>query len=129
MSSEYAEKRIKEALRQSNGNTFRARELVMSWASEDNRLLQALVKPHINGIVAYNIERVASGRSEKAKHPEPPPPIQQSKDRFGMQILKAVVDANASVFGLDDTARTRRGASQSHVDAIRMLAEKGKSKE
>ena len=67
MSLEYVERRINEALKLSKGNATKARQIVIKWCQDDIRLLHGMTKAHLNGIVAYNIERVASGRSAKAK--------------------------------------------------------------
>lgn len=133
MSLEYAERRIKEALKQAKGNTTRARQQVIAWTYEDAKLLHALTKNHLSGIVAYHIERVASGRGEKDKAPPPPKPKQSAKakeDRFGMEILKAIVDSDAEVFGLESggAPRKRGQASQDHINAIHKMASKTKPK-
>ena len=71
MSREYADTKIKEALKLCNGNMTRARQHIITLAQEDGVLLNALVKPHLDGIVAYQVERVSSGRAELEKrHPE-----------------------------------------------------------
>ena len=67
MSLEYVERKIVEALKLSNGNAAGARQQVIAWSLEDPELLKALTKSHLTGIVAYNIERVVSGRAEKAR--------------------------------------------------------------
>ena len=128
MSQDYAERRIKEALRLAHGNTLRAQQQIIAWTYEDPKLLQALAKPHLNGIVAYNIERVASGRSEKIKNPQPQKQPQIAQDRFGMEILKAVVDSNSAIFGLDPAPSRKKGASQAHIDAIYRLAQNIRTK-
>lgn len=127
--SEYAERRIKEALKIAKGNALKARKYVVEWALEDERLLKYLVGPHLNGIVAYNVERVASGRSEKARSLEPlakkikgKNTKEKSGEKFGMEILKAVVDQDATIFGFEDRPARRKGASEDHVEAIRKLA-------
>lgn len=125
--SDYAERRIRDALKQSKGNQLNARKLVLEWCVEDERLLKDLVKQHINGIVAYNIERVASGRSEKAKSLEPLAKKLKNakgnnKEKFGMEILRAVVDNDATIFGFENQPAPRRGASEDHIEAIRKLA-------
>ena len=131
MSLEYVERRIAEALKLAKGNETRARQTVIKWCEEDQRLLHGITKAHLNGIVAYNIERVASGRSAKAKKvPAPKPKAKDnSKERFGMEILKAVMNSS-SVFGMDQDARPRKKeqASQQHIDAIKKLAGKSKPK-
>lgn len=144
MSSEYAENRIKDALKLARGNRNKARQQLIAWTYEDAKLLHALTKAHLSGIVAYNIERVASGRADaaKAKREAPPPPSPQQKqpprqaqapqkpkqeETFGMQILKAAT-GSPEVFGLEDQGRPQKrgAASQNHINAIRALA-KGQS--
>ena len=133
MSLAYVENRIKEALKLTKGNVTRARQQVIKWCEEDPKLLQGLTRAHLNGIVAYNIERVASGRSAKSKAKMPPPakPATKGKDKekFGMEILKAVV-SSSTLFGLEQDARPgKKGqASQQHIDAIKKLAGKNKTK-
>ena len=39
-----------------------------------------------------------------------------------MEILKAVVDNDATVFGFEDQPTRRKKASQDHIEAIRRLA-------
>jgi len=138
MSLEYAEQRIKEALKLSGGSQVKARQQIIAWTFEDAKLLHALAKPHLSGIVAYNIERVASGRAEAAKQAkaEPDKKAQPKKSKtngkdqeepFGLEILKAVA-GSSEIFGLEDPgAPTQRtGVSQSHVDAIRAMTAKTK---
>ncbi len=131
MSLEYVERRINEALAQAKGNTTKARQLLIKAAQGDLRLLHGLTKAHLNGIVAYNIERVASGRGEKGKKKPAPPakPKTPQKEKFGMEILKAVVNSGA-VFGMEagTPSRKKGQASQQHIDAIRTMAEKSKKK-
>lgn len=140
MSLQYAENKIKEALKASGGNMARARQQIIAWSMEDAKLLQALTKPHLNGIVAYNIERVASGRAAAAKrNPTPKAANAPSKaagksgkgkkqPEFGMELLKAVASSSSEVFGLENNAGLgRRGkASQSHINAIKAIASKTK---
>lgn len=141
MSLDYAKGRIKEALKLCGGNQVRARQQVIAWTYEDAKLLHALAKPHLSGIVAYNIERVASGRADSVA------PAPQSKSRteelskkakkngaapkeeaFGMELLKAVT-GSPEVFGLEDPGAPRKkaGVSKAHLDAIEALTAKSKS--
>ncbi len=150
MSLEYAEGRIKEALRLSGGNRLKARQQIIAWTYEDNKLLHALAKPHLSGIVAYNVERVDSGRAEAMKAPPPvaepkPAPLRQQQtapkkntgenaprpaskapdtSSFGLEILKAATGSRPTMFGLEDTGapKKRQGVSQSHIDTIKSLA-------
>lgn len=130
MSSEYAERRIKEALKQANGNVTRARQQVIAWTYEDAKLLHALTAPHLTGIVAYNIERILSGRSdtEKEKPRAKKPPVIVDNE-FGIEILKAVAASGAVRFGQENNAaRGKRGqASRQHIDALRQMADRSKT--
>ena len=136
MSLEYAEKRIKDALKGASGNKTKARQQIIAWTYEDPKLLHALTKAHLSGIVAYNVERVASGRADLARKkkaaPAKPAPKQQAKpsnkeEAFGLQILKAA-GASSSTFGFEDAGPQKRGASQSHINAIRAIAASQKKK-
>ncbi|MGB4107003.1 MAG: hypothetical protein WBK55_04325 [Alphaproteobacteria bacterium] len=123
--SEYAERYIRDALKMSKGNNVKATKQVLEWALEDERLMRALVGPNLKSIVAYNVERVASGRSEKAKSLEPLARKikgKNSQEKFGMELLKAVVDDHATVFGFEDQPARRKSASQDHIEAIKKLA-------
>ncbi len=127
MDKPYVEQKIREALKRSGGNMTRARQQVIAWAFEDARLLQELTKAHLSGIVAYNIERVASGRAA-AKTEDPIAEISTPKTEdadFGMEILKAVAGNSGAVFGFEpSTLRSHSNVSQSHIDALRMMASK-----
>lgn len=126
MSREYAEDRIREALRQSGGNMALARQQVIAWTYEDAKLLHGLTRPHLNGIVAYQVERVASGRAEiERRKPEETAAQKAEKDQsFGMDLLRAVAAAGAPVFGQEVYANAvRKGkASKQHIDAIHRIA-------
>ncbi len=137
MSMEYLNSRIKDALKMSGGNRVKARQQIIAWTFEDNKLLHTLAKPHLSGIVAYNIERVASGRadaaaqkaSEATKQPQAPkqaaPKPKNEDEQFGMEILKAVA-GSPQIFGLEDPGapQKRGGVSQKHLDAINAMINK-----
>lgn len=129
MSKEYAERRIKDALRLANGNAARARQQVIAWTFEDAKLLHALTAPHLTGIVAYNIERILSGRAGDSEAPPPKKPQVTAQDEFGIEILKAVAASSAVRFGQESyAARGKRGkASKQHIDAIREMAARAKT--
>ena len=136
MSREYAESRIREALRQHKGNVTKARQQVMAWAFEDSKLLQALAQPHLTGIVAHAVSRVVYRQStgeEQAEEtvPEIPKALDMAPETFGMEILKALSSDNTAVFGRDGGAPVsrRKQASKTHTDALRMMASKAKKKD
>ena len=133
MSLEYAEARIAEALKLAKGNQTKARQQVINWALQDDKLLQALTKSHLSGIVAYNIERVASGRAAVAKKAAPKqeaPKKSNQQGDFGVELLKAVASSSSEVFGLENGSSGigRPGqVSQNHINAIRAIASKKKT--
>lgn len=141
MSIEYAQQRIKEALRQNKGHTGKAQKQIIAWARQDSRLLLALTQHHLNGIAAYHIERVAAGRGV----PKPETPLDgfvsaqkpansaadvpsstkpRKQDSFGMEVLKAVVRDDPTIFGMEaySTPPKRGQASQRHINAIHQIA-------
>lgn len=131
MSREYAEKKIKEALHVTRGNTTKAQQQVTAWAMDDARLLKELVKPHMVGIVAHAVGRVVSGKAE----PETVPPPQHKAaldkdDSFGIDILKTIAGGDTAQFGQESYGRPvkKEGASQQHIDAIQQMINKGRNK-
>lgn len=132
MSREYAERRIKEALTIAKGNATKARQQIIAWTNEDPKLLQALAQPHLTGIVAHAVSRVVYKQEIEEVEPEIPPPVPQSldmaPDTFGKEILKALASENTALFGRDSgtTPARRKAASQSHIDALKQMASKGK---
>ena len=138
MSREYAEGRIKEALKKTNGNAVRARQQVIAWTYEDPKLLHALTKAHLTGIVAYNIERILAGRGaaeETHTHTQESAKKSDAKDKeenFGMELLKAVAGNGGVQFGMESYSgggQRRKKVSKSHIDAINALTKGRKSSE
>ncbi len=131
MSREYAESRIREALKQAKGNATKARQMVMAWTFEDPKLLQALVRPHLTGIVAYAVSRVINrleADEDETPIPDIPETLNMPPETFGREILKALSSSNTPVFGQETAAPPagRKQASQSHIDALKSLASKKK---
>ncbi|MCB1783277.1 MAG: hypothetical protein KDI13_04720 [Alphaproteobacteria bacterium] len=129
MSREYAENRIREALKMSGGNVTLARQQIIEWAYEDTQLLFALARPHLSGIVAYQVDRVASGRAELEKRKPEATKQEVEGENFGMDLLRAVAADDAAIFGQENhTLQGKRGgASKQHMDAIRQLAAHSKT--
>lgn len=137
MSSTYAEDKIKEALRLNAGNLTLARAQIMIWAADDAKLLFSLAKPHLSGIVAYQVERVASGRADKERQESKalkvkPSNIQNKykEEDFGMDLLRAVAASDAVVFGHEGGSNPMKksGVSSQHVSAIKLIAAKSSNK-
>lgn len=133
MNRDYSEGKIREALKLSGGNATRARQQVIAWAFDDAKLLHELMAPHMTGIVAHAINHVmAQGDKKPAKNvPDVAVAAPAGKDPFGMEILKAIALGNPAQFGHENGNVTggKQAASQRHVDAIKAMVAKGKSKQ
>jgi len=136
MSLAYVEAKIKEALTLSKGNKTKANQILIAMAQQDVKLLQGLTKHHLTGIAAYHVDRVISGKSgtpaanvstEKKAVPKPKPVLKATP--FGKEIMRAVSSQGGEVFGFDHgTAPKNKPASQSHVNAIKQMADRAKRK-
>lgn len=123
MSQNYANKKVQEALKLCNGNATLAKKQIIELAHNDIELLKALTRPHLDGIVAYQIERVVSGRAElESRHPNEP--VKGEDNNFGMELLRAIADENVTVFGQEEgyVSKKRKVASKQHIDAIHHMA-------
>ncbi len=128
MNREYAERRIREALKASGGNAARARQQVTAWAFDDAKLLHELVAPHITGIVAHAVNRVMTTKEKPVPATPEKNPIEDETDPFGMEILKAIALGKPAQFGLESgTPIKKQQASQRHIDAIRQMVSKNKT--
>lgn len=129
MSREYAEGRIRDALKLCKGNPTRTRQQVMAWAMEDIKLLQALTRPHLTGIVAHAVGRVIhrEGTEEQTvEMPEIPEGIDMTPESFGKEILGILSSRDTAIFGQESAAPRagRKQASRSHIEAMRKIAKK-----
>jgi len=131
MSREYAENRIREALKLTKGNPTKARQQVIAWTYEDTKLLHALGRPHLTGIVAHAVNRVISQQDvaeEGQDVPDAPQVLDMPPATFGAEILSALQNDRTPQFGRESAAPLprRKQASQSHIDALKAMASKKK---
>lgn len=134
MSREYVENRIREALKQAKGNTTRARQQIIAWTNDDPKLLQALAKPHLTGIVAHAVSRVLHRMEHEEVEPEvaaAPETLDMEPETFGKEILSILQSERTAQFGRESSAPSprRKQASQSHIDALKQMASKSKKKD
>jgi hypothetical protein len=135
MSLNYTENRIKEALRLSNGNTNEAKKQIFAWLYEDHKLLLDITRPHLNGIVAYGVDRVLrrmlksddellEDEAQEASHSS------SKKGQVGKEILKGFIAKDAPQFGQESVGvpLRKRAASQNHIDTMHLLAATAKKK-
>ena len=133
MAQTYLENRIAEALKKSRGNKTRARQNLASMAIEDDQLLLALTKPHLNAIVAHAVSHYASVIKKKKKTADDVPPVPvtpKGAEGFGIDLLKALGGQNVPKFGKEEAAPPvrKKKASAQHVSALKLMASKSKSK-
>ncbi len=125
MSREYAENRIREALRQTGGNVARARQLIVGWTYEDHKLLQALTRPHLAGIVAYAVDRVVNRDAGTVPETQAEPVEEGIEgEQFGKELLRALVSGQPAIFGQENAAAYVKPtqASQRHIDTLKQLS-------
>lgn len=136
MAQSYLQTCILDALMKTKGNETKARQLIASQALEDDQLLLALAKPHLSGIVAHAVGRIAiqqknkkSGKFEDLPPVPKPPKGGKGEGEFGLDLLKALGGPNVAKFGSEDAAPRigKKQASQQHVNALKLIAAKSKS--
>jgi len=130
-STNYAEDKIKEALKASRGNPAQAQKALIEWALQDQELLIALVRPHMKGITAHAVDRVARGKkAPEAVSSSSSKSSTKLKDSIGMDILKTIAGGETAQFGQENYGRPlgKKGASQRHIDAIHQIIKSGESK-
>jgi hypothetical protein len=131
MNRDYSEAKIREALKLSGGNTTRARQQIIAWAFDDTKLLHELMAPHMTGIVAHAINHVMAASQKPAPKPAQVKVATEAKGQeFGMEILKAIALGNPAQFGHEGGSAPSKKpvTSQRHIDAIKEMVAKGKSK-
>lgn len=135
MSLNYTENRIKEALRLNNGNTSEAKKQIFAWLYEDHKLLLDITRPHINGIVAYGVDRVLRRMLKTDEEildevAEDAAMSSSKKNKVGKELLRGFVSKEAPQFGQESIAvpLRKKAASQKHVDVMHMLAATSKKK-
>lgn len=134
MPPSYLQTCILAALKQAKGNETKARQIIALQAMEDEKLLQALAKPHLSGIVAHAVGRIAIQQRNKKSDdfddlPLTPKTVKGSKNEFGLDLLKALGGQNVPKFGIEDAAPHigKKQASQQHVNALKLMAAKSKT--
>ncbi len=140
MSLDYAENRIREALRITGGHPLKARQQVIAWTYEDPKLLHALAKPHLTGIVAHAVSRVIAKLDlpeEKQKKARIKPKTEtvtkaakKTEEQFGLDLLKALAKGDPAIFGQEGFSPPVKSkqASQQHVETMKRLAGQSKTK-
>lgn len=123
---DYVFNRIKEAMTIHKGNTAKARQQIIAWTYEDAKLLHALSRPHLTGIVAYAVDRFQRNILET---PSPSNKFESVLDRpsdddFGKEMLRSMVTGRPEIFGEEPSGAGlgRSQASKRHQDIMKFLA-------
>ncbi|MFA7276391.1 MAG: hypothetical protein WC043_06290 [Pseudobdellovibrionaceae bacterium] len=137
MAKSYLQTCILDALAKAKGNETKARQIISSQALEDDQLLLALAKPHLSGIVAHAVGRIAIQEQKKKERgagddiPAVPTPPKSGKNEnaFGLDLLKALGGQNVPKFAAEDAAPRvgKKQASQQHINALKLMAAKSKT--
>ncbi len=153
MARQYAENRIRQALKLHNNNILKVRQQIIAWTYEDPKLLHELAKPHLSGIIGYAVSHVqrkdaeaaaeANKRAEAQKKEKKPAgteggseedlswlgdlPDEEKDDGFGIALLKAIATGEPAMFGHEtETSRPlkKTAASKRHANTMRLIADK-----
>lgn len=132
MSWDYVERKVTEALKITRGNAVKARQQLIAWTYEDNKLLYELTKPHMTGIAGHAIGHVINKQNQEAEGKKPDLKTVSEQDingDFGLEILKAIAAGGSPQFGSESNAPRvkKKQASQSHIDAIKAMTGKKKT--
>ena len=134
MAISYLEQAVTEALKKSKGNQTKARAHLIEQIKDDEKLLRAIAMPHLNAIVAHAVNRIAiQQKPKKTKSAETEMPLPKDakvQAGFGLDLLKALGGQNVPKFGSEDAAPPlrKKEASQTHVNALKLMASKSKNK-
>lgn len=129
----YLDLQVTEALKKAKGNQTKARAILIDMAAEDQRLLMALAKPYLTAIAAQALNRFSSqqkkSKTSEVEIPSVPKGV-KNQAGFGLDLLKALGGHNVAKFGQEDAAPPirRKAASTQHVNALKMIASKSKTK-
>ncbi len=135
MPPSYLDQQILEALQRAKGNQTKARSILAEMAADDEKLLRALFRPHMQAIIAHAVNRVATAPKAMKKNddvalPKIPKGVGKGEAGFGLDLLKALGGPNVAKFGKENSAppMRKKEASKDHVAALKLMAAKSKNK-
>ena len=95
-------------------------------------MLLSLTHGHLTGIVALWINRVVARQAHEQEdiNPEAPHSLDMEPETFGKEILTILQNKDTAQFGRENglPSSKRSKASKQHIDTLKMLANKNKSK-
>lgn len=141
---DYAQSRVRDALKEAKGNVPQAQRLLLAWMDFDELLLRAIAEPHLRSIAGYALQSQLFDEAEE-KHTAqasapvpgmPPPPVTkqpaaeekaaEDTATFGLALLQNVTGGTrAQQFGfVTDEMDAPQKTSARHIEAILQLAGK-----
>ena len=122
----YASQKVRKALAETSGDRKAAHRLMLQWASADPRLLMALARPFLSGIVGHAVQQAPA---EAAARPARKP---MSKPRaLSAEALDSVIGQLGASIGEAKTPQgmaallqrpKRAKAGETHQQSMRTLA-------
>ncbi len=137
MTTEYADRKIKDILTKAKGNGKLTEQAVMTLIERDHKFLLSLTQPYLSGVVAHAI-----GRGRKQTNiKEPAPTLIKTPTKAKTPAVKPMpvrnvprgsidkaLDAWAKKFETTDEKPAAKKVSQKHLDAMSALVKKNYSK-
>ena len=140
---DYAQSRVRDALKEAKGNVPQAQRLLLAWMDFDELLLRAIAEPHLRSIAGYALQsqlfdEVEEKHTAQSFAPVPgthvpvtkqPPAGEKAAEEtatFGLALLQNVTGGTrAQQFGfVTDEMDAPQKTSARHIEAILQLAGK-----
>jgi hypothetical protein len=122
----YASQKVLKALADTSGDRKAAHKLVVQWASADPRLLMALAKPFLSGIVGHAVQQApqeARARAGRKPMSKPRALTAEALDSVIGQLGASIGEAKAPQGMAAVLSRPKpTKAGQGHQDSMRQLA-------
>jgi hypothetical protein len=136
MSTEYADRKVKDILTKAKGNAKLTEQAILTLIERDQKFLLSLTEPYLSGIIAHAIERGRKQANIKLTQPAPlkPSPL-LTKTPKGKVAVKPLAESSLDkalkvwAEGFDkteikDRPKTNSKVSQKHMDAMNALVSK-----
>ena len=135
MSTEYADRKVKDILTKAKGNAKLTEQAVLTLIERDQKFLLSLTEPYLSGIIAHAIERgrkQANIKTTTIPAPKTSPLLQKpAKSKTKAPSTEGSLDKALKAWaeGFDKTEskekpKTTGKVSQKHMDAMNALVSK-----
>lgn len=130
MSTDYADRKVKDILTKANGQGKLAEQGIRTLIDKDHKFLLSLVTPYLDGVVAHAVERAR--KQTQLKEPPVAKPAAKPKEKLPIKTIKP--DASISIDKLMKNwaekfdSNTDGKVSQNHMNAMNALVKKNYSR-